>query len=234
MFAAKKYPVMLFYIDVGGSWMTSSMKSELRGPAPSLRLEFYGTQYSWPREYSFHGYKFCSQFLGYEIYRHPALQRLTYLFRVDEDVTSFTHAGDVVSLDYFEYMAARNVSIVGFQKVKERDSVMQDLCSRSEEFFLKVEAETLGSIAWDRAQQMFCSTRDLLGGYIELYNLQDIFMNKVYFEYIESIDYLQGVYKLEWREQSPKSLWLSGLSTDTNYQYMRDTLPDLKHKDQSW
>ena len=39
MFATKKYLVMLFYIDVGGSWMDRSMKRDLRSLAPGLRLE---------------------------------------------------------------------------------------------------------------------------------------------------------------------------------------------------
>eukprot|EP00624_Nannochloropsis_granulata_P006837 evm.model.NODE_522_length_4510_cov_124.460754.1 len=235
MFPAKKYPVMLFYIDVGGTWMNKTMKSELRTLAPNLRLEFYGTQYAHPHEYPFNSYMFCSQFLSYEIYRHPALQRLTYLLRVDEGVTSFAQDGDRISVDYFEIMSARNLTIVGFQKTHEAASVMGDLCPRSEIFFRKLAKEQLLSPdAWDRVDKTFCSTRELQGGYIELYNLKETFVNPLYFQYIESIDFLQGVYKLNWGEQSFKTIWLSALSTKGNYQYMRDTLPNLKHKDKSW
>ena len=69
--------------------------------------------------------------------------------------------------------------------------------------------------------------------YIELYNLKGTFVNPLYFQYIEFIDFLQGVYKLNWREQSFKTIWLSALCTTRNYQYMQDTLPDLKYKDES-
>lgn len=165
MFAAKKYPIMIFFIDVGGKWMDITMRSNLRSLAPNLRIEFYGTQYTRPYGYKGNGYMFCSQFLAYDMYRHPALQRLTYLFRFDEDITSFAHGGDLIALDYFKLMMARNLTAVGFQKVREDSAVIEELCPRSERFFKEVlmdqQVNPQISNAWDRVNETFCSTLKL-------------------------------------------------------------------------
>ena len=78
----------------------------------------------------------------------------------------------MVMLDYFDTMSAHNLTIVGFQHIKELDTAITDLCSRTENFFVKVEAGDIGPAAWDRVKNKFCTTRELQGGYIELYNLR--------------------------------------------------------------
>ena len=238
MFAANPYPAMVFHIDTGeeDGWMNQTMKAELRRLAPNLRIEFYGTQYTWPRGegYGLDGYIFCSQFLSYEMYRHPAVARLEYLFRFDEDITSFTRPDEVVALDFFDFMAAEGLDVVAFQRATEFTHVMEHMCPRSAAYLLAEDKAPSGADQWRRVEQMFCNTRIFDAGYIELYNLRRTFMSPAYFEFLEAIDFLQGIYVFDWREQSVKSVWLDAVSTNDTYRHMRAELPFLQHKHQDW
>jgi hypothetical protein len=216
MFSAQRYPVMIFHSQAGSKWLDAAMKLRLRSLAPALRLEFYSTQCTWPNGYSFSDQTCSSQFTAYEIYRHPAVWRLQYLFRVGGNLTSLIQTGRKLATDVFTDMSATSVKVLNLQQTTEGELVLGDMCNRVKHFSHEIQQEQLGSIAWKRwkrEESTFCTTpRRLVGGQMEVYNLRETFLNPLYFQFLEAVDFLEGLYMFNWHEHAIRTMWLRAVT----------------------
>eukprot|EP00995_Heteronema_vittatum_P010179 NODE_560_length_1294_cov_550.994378_g404_i0.p1 GENE.NODE_560_length_1294_cov_550.994378_g404_i0~~NODE_560_length_1294_cov_550.994378_g404_i0.p1 ORF type:complete len:359 (+),score=105.55 NODE_560_length_1294_cov_550.994378_g404_i0:92-1168(+) len=236
-FAHHAYPVIIFYLKGVKNELTNAQQQELRELAPSLNLEFLPVTHTVPAQFQGQikqilehqqpkrglGYIFCSQFLGFEMYKHPRLQTVDYILRLDDDIT-FDHPAEV---DLFVDMAARNKT-VGWNCIMrqwEKSSAQMDdrilayvARRRSEGHVVQpLLDESMPQGRWDMR---------LFAGCVEIYKA-DLFRQPAYFDFLEAIDMLDGIYKHSWMEQAFKTLWMEIAVPKAEWQRYACELPTL-------
>lgn len=162
------------------------------------------------------------------MYKHISLRRFKYLLRIDEDITSFYPSP--TQFDWLNHLEHRGLENVNVQRAMERAFVMKKMCTRGVDFFIATGIGNLGGL-----QRRFCLGNEpwLNCGYIEMY-LQEVFTRNEYIEFLEWIDFIEGVYILDWREQSYKTMWIETVVPINKYEYLRNQIPALKHKGQNF
>eukprot|EP00996_Jenningsia_fusiforme_P001824 NODE_2683_length_1142_cov_64.963403_g2461_i0.p1 GENE.NODE_2683_length_1142_cov_64.963403_g2461_i0~~NODE_2683_length_1142_cov_64.963403_g2461_i0.p1 ORF type:complete len:333 (+),score=37.51 NODE_2683_length_1142_cov_64.963403_g2461_i0:58-999(+) len=152
-------------------------------------------RYKWER---YVGYLWANQFLGIEMYKHPALARLTYIMRFDDDIIVTKPS----ALDIFKDMQLRGIRVGWTQGfVAKATSGASGISRATARFACSPQRTAPLSDAWNRSRPRWTVT----AGCVEVYHV-GVFMTQHY------IDFLRGMYIWEmlssfWHEQDWKSVW---------------------------
>eukprot|EP00667_Euglena_gracilis_P009551 EG_transcript_9710 len=238
------YPLWLFYID---GTLTKKDRAIILERLPGFKVQLFPIQYFLPRRFwadhmtwtkngsQGYGYLYCSQFLGYEMFKHPMFQTIHYYFRFDEDTHPYVHPnGSVAALvaDPFRRMQAeglRFASPQGGVQSLEWDNSLSDATAA----YLATGRLRNVSAMWRRAQSYYprykrrAWDRFVYAGCAELAQV-DVYRNEVYFEFLWSLDWLRGVYMQGWLEQAFKTIWPLLTVSDTQWDYSCEAV--LQHK----
>jgi hypothetical protein len=212
MAMSTKYPWLLFWMETEEGYFPEHKREQLRNACPGISLEFYPCDYRWPRsggsweshKYGTPQYQQMNYWLSFELYRHPALKRFKYISRIDEDAAVLSRSP--LQQDFFELMEREKLRVVHLQpRMKECQCVLQELGPRAQKF-VKSHQDQLNDNALALVSQ-FTRDPDLVAGWVEMYHL-DVFQNNLYNEYLQHINYIEGIRKYGWREQSIKTIWM--------------------------
>eukprot|EP00668_Euglena_longa_P000309 GGOE01000404.1.p1 GENE.GGOE01000404.1~~GGOE01000404.1.p1 ORF type:complete len:336 (-),score=63.33 GGOE01000404.1:82-1056(-) len=236
-FAKHQYPVIVFYLTGVKGQLSEAQMETLRASAPSLLLEFHPVQHVIPDRFRSNirrilehqmpkrglGYIFCSQFLGFEMFKHPRLQGTEYILRLDDDIT-FDHPAEI---DLFHNMQRENIT-VGWNCIKKQwDKSSGEMDGRIHRYVASRQA------AGKAVQPMYHGLMPngiwnmrLYAGCVEAYR-SSLFVNEEYYDFLERIDMLDGIYQHSWMEQAFKTLWMAIVTPPQNWKRFACELPTL-------
>eukprot|EP00668_Euglena_longa_P029966 GGOE01037357.1.p1 GENE.GGOE01037357.1~~GGOE01037357.1.p1 ORF type:complete len:853 (-),score=128.31 GGOE01037357.1:115-2397(-) len=238
------YPLWLFYI---AGTLTEKDRSIILERLPGFVVRLFPIQYFLPRRFwadhwtwtrngtKGYGYLYCSQFLGYEMFKHPMFKTIRFYFRFDEDTHPFVFPnGSVAALisDPFHRMQHEGLRFItpqgGVQSL-EWDNSLSD----ATETYLAAGKLSNVSSMWHLAQSHYprygrrAWDRFVYAGCAELAEV-DVYRNKKYFEFLWNLDWLRGVYLQGWLEQAFKTIWPLLTVPPPQWDYSCETV--LQHK----
>jgi len=240
----RRYPLWLFHID---GTLAPKERGIILERLPGLDVRFLPIQYFIPRRFwashnnwtlngtKGYGYFYCSQFLGYEMFKHPMFLTLRYFFRFDEDTHPFIRPnGTIVPLldDPFPRMQARALRFVTPQEGVLSPEADNSLSDRTDRYIASGALSSVGPL-WSRARSFFprygrrAWDRFVYAGCAEAAEV-NVFRTDRYFAFLSSIDWLEGVYRHSWLEQAFKTVWVLLTVPDHQWAYMCDLV--LQHK----
>ena len=172
-------------------------------------------QVYWPTiQFSFNkyrGYLFCSQFFGYEVYRHPALSRVQYMLRLDDDINVPPNGSH---FDIFEDMHTRGKRVGWVQWSRDHlpSRKMSGLYPLSRQFACRTAVRQFPLAT---TYNMTSRIENLNAGCAEAYHV-DVFMNDHYMRFLMWIQMWHGMtrfYLEQVQPAAPLSQWCpQGLS----------------------
>ena len=231
-FARKyQYPFWMFYID---GTLEEQERKAITERVPGFEVRFIPVQYNVPMRFwgsyeswasngtKGYGYIYCSQFLGYEMFRHPLFEGLQYYMRVDED--THTPKKAPIVFDPFQYMQAQGLRFatpqIGIHS-SERDQSVSAAMWR----FVQQRMQGTVQDTWIRAQAYFAKDnigawdRWIYAGCIELAAVA-LYRDPRYREYLWEVDWLRGVFLQGWLEQAIKTTWPLVSAPPAQWHYM--------------
>eukprot|EP00996_Jenningsia_fusiforme_P002983 NODE_378_length_2333_cov_30.612960_g352_i0.p1 GENE.NODE_378_length_2333_cov_30.612960_g352_i0~~NODE_378_length_2333_cov_30.612960_g352_i0.p1 ORF type:complete len:429 (+),score=60.74 NODE_378_length_2333_cov_30.612960_g352_i0:915-2201(+) len=208
----KPYPLLIFL-----DGHDEKMEQYVRGEMPGQQIHFYtpqgnfhpgisyglthqqgflaGGKYHFWKHYG--GLQWANQFLGIEMYKHPAFANLTYIMRLDDDI----YVTSPSTLDVFADMAHRGALVgwtQGFHSLLNSGAIGLEpatddyVCSDRRTFPL--------SDVWNTSSMWFVSA-----GCVEVYH-RDVFQNQHYIEFLRGMSIWKMISNF-WSEQDWKSVW---------------------------
>jgi hypothetical protein len=216
-----KYPVIIFY-DSNNTWVNPVFIEEFQSKAPSICTIFIPVNQTHPN-----GYIWCSIFLSIEMYKHPAIEYLDYLLRMDDDVA----VDEFAFVDIFEDMKKNNISVGWKQNLcdnkhsldtsyhlnaykwyqnKVNESVMNITDSFNLVWRTSIPKNTDGRSLemWRQFGPQLYFRSTLIAGVVEMYRI-DIFRSELYQEYAQFMK--PGLENVAFTEQITKTMWMEML-----------------------
>uniref|UniRef100_A0A7S4LN37 Hexosyltransferase n=1 Tax=Eutreptiella gymnastica TaxID=73025 RepID=A0A7S4LN37_9EUGL len=233
----RKYPIIVFYLTGVKDELSADQMQTLRASAPSLVLEFHPVTHVIPQRFRGNikkilehqmpkrglGYIFCSQFLGFEMFKHPRLQSAEYILRLDDDITFDADA----ATDLFEDMHRHNIS-VGWNCIKKQwDKSSAQMDGRIQAYVDRRRAAGLPvQPAFDDLMPNGTWNMRLYAGCVEVYRAA-LYVSEAYYAFLEEIDMLEGIYMRSWMEQAFKTLWMAIVTPPDAWRRYACELPTL-------
>eukprot|EP00667_Euglena_gracilis_P002343 EG_transcript_2340 len=224
------YPLWMFYID---GTLEEAEKKAIIERVPGFEVKFFPVQYFVPTSYwrsynqwalngsKGYGYIYCSQFLGYEMFRHPAFETLQFYMRVDEDTHSPKKAP--VLFDPFVFMKEHNVQFATSQIGIHSIELDNSISSAAWQYVRDVLRDAV-SPTWIRAQAFYAQEnhaawdRWIYAGCIE-FAMVRLYQTPEFRDFMWRSDWVRGVYLHSWLEQATKTVWPLLVASPSEWRY---------------